>query len=56
MKNCIIATGQFTLCYKLLKHVINLEEKDDDMQQLEKQLAEDYERFRKDPFWMMGVE
>ena len=56
MKNCIIATGQFTLCYKLLKHVINLEEKDDDMQQLGKQLAEDYERFRKDPFWMMGSE
>ncbi len=55
MRNNIIATGQFTTCYKLLKHLNKMdpELKTAEILNLEKQLLGYYKEFIKDPFWMV---
>jgi hypothetical protein len=54
VKDAIIATGQFTTCYNLLKYISKLTEKSNSIIELEKQLIVDYEKFNDDPFCMMG--
>jgi hypothetical protein len=54
-KENIIAAGQFTTCYNLLKHLSKKEEssRTEKQQALIKQLTEDWDLFTKDPFRMV---
>ena len=59
----VIATGQFTTCYNLIKYLFRLEREtaaysrltDDvkqSVQQLKVQLLDDWDRFQQDPGWL----
>lgn len=56
MKN-LVSCGQYTGCYNLLKYCIDLKNKEDyddpkELDELIKIFQGDWERFRKDPFWL----
>lgn len=53
IKNCIIATGQFTTCYNLLKYISRLPQKNTSIAVLETSLFNDYNNFIANPFWMI---
>jgi hypothetical protein len=56
----VIATGQFTACYNLIKHICRLEvidpgyKHDAALQGLKERLFEDWEHFQKDPMFMVN--
>ncbi|GAB3640817.1 patatin-like phospholipase family protein [Spirosoma arcticum] len=61
--DAVIATGQFTTCYNLIKYLFRLEQEEkgygrltDDVkqsvQQLKTQLLTDWDRFQQDPLWL----
>ncbi|MXN93135.1 hypothetical protein GR160_18055 [Flavobacterium sp. Sd200] len=58
LKEIIVATGQFTTCYNLLKHLKKRKNlPTDDTQaiaQLQLQLEKDWNNFNKDPFWLFN--
>ena len=53
----IIATGQFTICYNLIKHIYRMEiikpevKNDPKVQDLKQRLLADWTKFKKDPMW-----
>jgi predicted acylesterase/phospholipase RssA len=51
-KEAIIATGQFTTCYNLLKHINKMPTKPPLVLALEQLLLSDYEKFNENPFFM----
>lgn len=57
----IIATGQFTTCYNLLKYIHDLEEAPiapgykADLDKLRKHLEEDWQAFQSNPLWMVDL-
>ncbi len=58
LKN-LVACGQFTACYNLLKYCIDLKEKGADVDQklldeMIKAFQKDWEKFVKDPYWLHG--
>lgn len=55
IKNCIIATGQFTTCYNLLKFLkdTDVSIKTSELLHLEKVLLDDFEKFSENPFYLI---
>jgi hypothetical protein len=61
---CLIATGQFTTCYNLLEYIERLKVSDlwttfsktyiTRLEEIEVRLRVDFERFKKDPFYMVN--
>ena len=55
----VIATGQFTMCYNLIKHICRLEVQDEkykddpSIQKLKQSLLDDWELFQKEPLFMI---
>jgi hypothetical protein len=55
----IIATGQFTICYNLIKHILRLEvldnkyKSDAALQKFKEQLMQDFEKFKSAPLFMI---
>lgn len=48
----IIATGQFTICYNLLRYAMRFDSSDTYWKVLQNTLAADWKRFNETPFWM----
>lgn len=62
MLNCLIATGQFTLCWNLLGYIARLRKDRSNttsvheaVLNLEETLIKDWENFMKDPFWLCNA-
>lgn len=67
LRETIIATGQFTICYNLLKYLIRLEKMSTaspagevqpfgaDLKSLKNALAADWKKFNDDPYFMLPV-
>jgi hypothetical protein len=59
MRDAIIACGQFTMCYNLLKHIYHLElidtywKTDAPLQALKTRLLADWKKFKEQPDWMV---
>lgn len=59
-KDMVIATGQLTTCYSLIKHICRLETldkkytTDNDVQDLKKRLLNDWQKFKGNPFFMIN--
>ncbi|TWJ01426.1 patatin-like phospholipase [Mucilaginibacter frigoritolerans] len=58
MRDAIVACGQFTMCYNLLKRIYRLEVMDDkwktdpSLQDLKTRLLTDWDKFKQQPGWM----
>jgi len=59
MRDTVIACGQFTMCYNLLKRIYRLEvldpkwKEDGQLQQLKGRLLDDWKKFKADPLFMV---
>lgn len=60
LKEIIIATGQFTTCYNLLKHLQKRKSLPDDnpeeLEAIKQSLENDWEKFKTNPFWLFNKE
>ncbi|HEY0678154.1 MAG TPA: patatin-like phospholipase family protein [Chitinophagaceae bacterium] len=58
-RDAVIASGQFTACYNLIKHICRLEilepkyKQDADLQKLKSRLLKDWASFQEDPMFMI---
>ena len=60
VRDSLIACGQFTMCYNLLEYILQIEGKfpevlnDPGIQQLKKEILEDWKMFQKEPGFMIS--
>jgi hypothetical protein len=48
----LLAAGQFTTCYNLLRYAFRFGDADEDLKQFKYQLVQDWQKFNEDPFWL----
>ncbi len=59
VRDALIATGQFTMCYNLIEYIYQIEDKypevksDSSIQQLKNQLLKDWSLFQSKPYAML---